>query len=154
MENQILEAISRIKNVSKKRPTFEKLLNHISKTSASNIDSSFVYETIKQLAKNEIDDNFKIIEKTEKGNPNDLTEKEVQILFNDESNETLDGNPTNKISQNIDQTSLISSKETPEDTPIISSLTTPCTSFEKKYPDFSAGMNIIEEKIMAKNHLL
>ena len=131
-------------------------MNHISKTSASNIDSSFVYETIKQLAKNEIDDNFKIIEKTEKGNPNEkeLLEKEVQILFNDESNETLDGNPTNKISQNIDQTSLISSEETPEDTPIISSLTTPCTSFEKKYPDFSAGMNIIEEKIMAKNHLL
>ena len=129
-------------------------MNHISKTSASNTDSSFVYETIKQLAKNEIDDNFKIIEKTEKGNPNEITEKEVQILFNDESNETLDGNPTNKISQNIDQTSLISSEETPEDTPIISSLTTPCTSFEKKYSNFSAGMNIIEEKIMAKNHLL
>ena len=154
MENQILEATSRIKNVSKKRLTFEKLLNHISKTSASNIDSSFVYKTIKQLAKNEIDNNFKIIEKTEKGNLNELTEKEVQILFNDESNQTLDGNPTNKISQNIDQTPLISSEETPEDTPIISSLTTPCTSFEKKYPDFSAGMNIIEEKIMAKNHLL
>ena len=33
--------------------------------------------------------------------------------------------------------------------PIISSLNTLCSSFDKKYPDCSAKMNIIEEKIMA-----
>ena len=42
MENEILEAISYIKNVSKKSSTAEKVLNHISKTSASNIDLTFV----------------------------------------------------------------------------------------------------------------
>ena len=49
MENQISEAISYNKNVSKKSPTPEKILNHISKTSALNIDLSFVNETIEEL---------------------------------------------------------------------------------------------------------
>ena len=83
MENQILEAISHMKNLSKKSPTAEKFLSHISKTSASNIDLTFVNETIKQLiAKNEINDNFKIIVEPENGNLNQST------------NETLDGSPT------------------------------------------------------------
>ena len=61
MENQILETISPIKNLSKKSPTAEISLNHVSKTSASNIDLSFVNEITKQLiAKNKINDNFKI----------------------------------------------------------------------------------------------
>ena len=47
MKNQILETISHIKNVSKISPTTETILNHISKTSASNIDLTFVNETIK-----------------------------------------------------------------------------------------------------------
>ena len=91
MENQVLEAIFHIKNVSKESPTAEKILNHISKTSASNIDLKFVNETIKQLiAKNEINDNFKIIVEPENGNLNQSTD-EVQT---DEFNETLDGSPT------------------------------------------------------------
>ena len=91
MENEILEAISHIKNVSKKSPTAEKTLNHISKTSASNIDLTFVNETIKQLiAKNKINDDFKIIVEPEHGNLNQST-NEVQT---DEFNETLDGSPT------------------------------------------------------------
>ena len=90
MENEILEAISHIKNVSKKSPTAEKILNHISKTSASNIDLTFVNETIKQLiVKNKINDNFKIVE-PENGNLNQPFD-EVQA---DEFNETLDGSPT------------------------------------------------------------
>ena len=75
MENQILEAISHIKNVSKKSPTAEKILNHISKTSASNIDLSFVNEIIKQLmAKNKINDHFKFVEESKNGNLNQSTE--------------------------------------------------------------------------------
>ena len=62
MENQTLEAISNIKNVRKNSPPAEKNLNHISNTSASNMQLSFVSETIKQLiTKNKINDNFKII---------------------------------------------------------------------------------------------
>ena len=62
MENQTLEARSNIKNVSKNSPPAEKNLNHISNTSASNMQLSFVSETIKQLiTKNKINDNFKII---------------------------------------------------------------------------------------------
>ena len=91
MENQMLEAISHIKKVSKKSPTAEKFLNHISKTSASNIDLTFVNETIKQLiSKNKINDNFKIIVEPENRNLNQSTD-EVQT---DEFNETLDGSPT------------------------------------------------------------
>ena len=68
MENQILEAISYIKNVSKKSPTDEKILNHISKTSTSDIHLSFVNETIKELiAENKINYNFKIIEELKIG---------------------------------------------------------------------------------------
>ena len=51
MKNQILETISHIKNVSKISPTTETILNHISKTSASNIDLTFVNETIIILPK-------------------------------------------------------------------------------------------------------
>ena len=91
MENQILEAISYIKIIIKKSLTAEKNLNHISKTSASNIDLTFVNETIKQLiAKNKINDDFKIIVEPEHGNLNQST-NEVQT---DEFNETLDGSPT------------------------------------------------------------
>ena len=46
----------------------ENILNHISKTSASNIDLSFVNETIKKLfAENEINGNFEIIEEPKNG---------------------------------------------------------------------------------------
>ena len=75
MENQILEAISHIKIIIKKSLTAEKNLNHISKISASNIDLTFVNETIKQLiAKNKINDNFKIILEPENGNLNQSTD--------------------------------------------------------------------------------
>ena len=90
MENQILEAISHIKNVSKTSPTVAKFLNRLSKTSASNIDLTFVSETIKQLiGKNKINDNFKIIVETENGNINQSTD-EVQTSLNNKLNETLD----------------------------------------------------------------
>ena len=69
IENQILESISHIKNVGKKSPTAEKILNHISKTLPSNIDLSFVNETMKQLiARYKINYNFKIVEEIKNGN--------------------------------------------------------------------------------------
>ena len=93
MENQILEAISYIKNVSKKSPTAEKMLNHISSTSVSNIDLSFVIETIKELiAENKINDHFKIIEEPKNGDLIQSTD-EAQTSVNDELNETLDCSP-------------------------------------------------------------
>ena len=94
MENQILEDISHIKNVSKKSPTAEKILNHISKTSASNTDLSLVNENIRQLiSKNKINDHFKIVKEPKNGNLNQSTD-EAQTLLNDELNEILDGRPT------------------------------------------------------------
>ena len=52
----------------------------MSKTSASNIDFSFIIETIKQLiAKNKIDNNFKTAEETENGNLSKST-NEVEKL--------------------------------------------------------------------------
>ena len=91
MENEILEAISHIKNVSKKSQTAEKNLNDISKTSASNIDLTFVNKTIKQLiSKNKINDNFKIIVEPKNG----ILNQSIDEVQTDEFNETLDGSPT------------------------------------------------------------
>ena len=78
----------------KKCPTAEKISNHVSKTSASNIDLSFVNETIKEvIAENKIKDNFKIIEEPKNG---DLIKStvEAQTIVKDELNETLDWSPT------------------------------------------------------------
>ena len=86
MENQVLEAMSHIKNASKNSPTAKKKLNHIVRTSGSNIDLSFVNETFKQLiANNKISDNFNIVEETESRNLNQSTD-EIQALLNDELN--------------------------------------------------------------------
>ena len=91
MENEILEATSHIKNVSKKNATAEKKLNHISKTSASNIDLTFVNKTIKQLiSKNKINDNFKIIAEPN----NKILNQSIDEVQTDEFNETLDGSST------------------------------------------------------------
>ena len=82
MENQILEDISHIKNVSKKSPTAEKILNHISKTSASNTDLSLVNENIRQLiSKNKINDHFKIVKEPENGNLNQSTDEAQTLLM-------------------------------------------------------------------------
>ena len=62
------------KNIGKKRPTSEKTWNHICNTLDSNIDLPFVNECIKQfIAKNEIDDNFLIVEETKNRNQNEFT---------------------------------------------------------------------------------
>ena len=64
----------------------KKKLNHIVRTSGSNIDLSFVNETFKQLiANNKISDNFNIVEETESRNLNQSTD-EIQALLNDELN--------------------------------------------------------------------
>ena len=50
MDNQTLEALLHIKNISRKSPT---------------VNLSFVNDNVKHLfAKNKIDDNFKIVEET------------------------------------------------------------------------------------------
>ena len=85
----------------KKSPAAEKILNHVSKTSTSNIGSSFVNETIKELiAENRIKDNFKIIEEPKSG---DLIKStvEAQTIVKDELNETLDWSPT--VPQLVDE---------------------------------------------------
>ena len=76
-------------------------MNHISKTSSSNIDLSFVNETIKKLiAENKINDNFKIIEEPEKRDLIQSTD-EAQTLVNDKLNETQDWSPTTP--QSVDE---------------------------------------------------
>ena len=82
MENQISEDISHIKNVSKKSPTAEKVLNHISEISASNIDLSLVNGPIKQLiAKNKINDHFKNVEEPKNGNLNQSNDEAQTLLL-------------------------------------------------------------------------
>ena len=94
MKNEILKAISHIKNVSKKSPAAEKCLNHISKTSASNIHLTFANETIKQfIVKNKINDNFNIIVEPEEPE-NVILNQSTDEVQADEFNETLDGSPT------------------------------------------------------------
>ena len=82
MENQISEDISHIKNVSKKSPTAEKVLNHMSKISASNIDLSLVNGPIKQLiAKNKINGHFKNVEEPKNGNLNQSNDEAQTLLL-------------------------------------------------------------------------
>ena len=58
-------------------------MNHIPKTSASNIDLSFVSETNNQLVtKSKMNDNFKISVELENGNLTQSTDQ-MQTLFND-----------------------------------------------------------------------
>ena len=95
MENQILQAISYIKNISEKSLTAENFFNHISKTSASNIDLSFVNETITELiAENKINDNFKIIEEPQNRDLIQSTDDAQTLVMNDKLNETLEWSPT------------------------------------------------------------
>ena len=80
MGNQTWEAIFNLKNISRKSPT---------------VNLSFVSDNVKHVfAKNKMDDNFKIGEKTENRNINQCTDVGVQILFNDESKDIIDGRHT------------------------------------------------------------
>ena len=46
MESQILSAISHIKNISKKRPTNERILSYLNKKGATNWDEKTVKEVL------------------------------------------------------------------------------------------------------------
>ena len=61
MENQIVEATSYIKKISKKKPSVHRLLAYINNTTANNCDREYVGDTFCMLrAKGVIDENFKI----------------------------------------------------------------------------------------------
>ena len=54
MENLLLEAITHVKNISKKKPTVKQLLVHINNLGVNNWDKSVVEETLCILRKNGI----------------------------------------------------------------------------------------------------
>ena len=91
IENQILQEISHIKNITNKSPTGEHFLNHISKPCVSNFDFSFVSEIVCWWW---FDDNFIIVEEVEHGNPDKSIDEVVQILFIDKLSKILDRGPT------------------------------------------------------------
>ena len=62
MENLLLEAITHVKNISKKKPTVKQLLAHINSLGANNWDESVVEETLCILhTKGIINENYKIL---------------------------------------------------------------------------------------------
>ena len=62
MENLLLEAITHVKNISKKKPTVKRLLVHIYSLGANNWDESVVEETLCILrTKGIINENYKIL---------------------------------------------------------------------------------------------
>ena len=62
MENLLLEAITHVKNISKKKPTVKRLLAHINSLGANNWDESVVEETLCILrTKGIINENYKIL---------------------------------------------------------------------------------------------
>ena len=93
MEKLLLEAITHIKSVSKKKPTPERLLTYINKSSATNCDEATIQDALCILrTKNLIDENLKLL-------------CENNELFDDEISPTpVPGSPntstkdTNKIS--------------------------------------------------------
>ena len=62
MENQIVEEINYIKNISKKKPSVHRLLAHINNTTAKHWDIESLKDTLHQIsAKGIIDEHFKIL---------------------------------------------------------------------------------------------
>ena len=62
MKNLLLEAITHVKNISKKKPTVKRLLAHINSLGANNWDESVVEETLCNLrTKGIINENYKIL---------------------------------------------------------------------------------------------
>ena len=62
MENLLLEAITHVKNISKKKPTVKRLLAHINSLGANSWDKSVVEETLCILrTKGIINENYKIL---------------------------------------------------------------------------------------------
>ena len=51
MENLLLEAITYVKNISKKKPTVKRLLAHINRLGANNWGESVVEETLYNMRK-------------------------------------------------------------------------------------------------------
>ena len=61
MESQIAEAINYIKKINKKKLSIDRLLPHITNTTANNWDREFVEDTLYELRlKGVIDEHFKI----------------------------------------------------------------------------------------------
>ena len=62
MEKLLLEAITHIKSVSKKKPTTERLLTYINKSSPINCDEAAIQDTLSILrTKSLIDENLKLL---------------------------------------------------------------------------------------------
>ena len=62
MKNLLLEAITHVKNISKKKPTVKRLPAHINSLGANNWDESVVEETLCNLrTKGIINENYKIL---------------------------------------------------------------------------------------------
>ena len=62
MENLLLEAITHVKNISKKKPTVKRLLAHVNSLGKNNWDESAVEETLCILhTKGIINENYKIL---------------------------------------------------------------------------------------------
>ena len=80
MEKLLLEAIIHIKSICKKKPTTERLLTYINKSSATNCDEAAIEDTLSILrTKNLIDENLKLLCKN-----NELVDDEISpTLFLD-----------------------------------------------------------------------
>ena len=62
MENLLLEAITHVKNISKKKPTVKRLLAHINSLGSNNWDELVAEETLCILrTKRIINENYKIL---------------------------------------------------------------------------------------------
>ena len=82
--NIVLDAISHIRKIWKKKPTTEKILGFINNNCASNYDIDMVNEEIEELIKNGyIDREFKVLKKSQfDGIPNlDVSSEDVDIIF-------------------------------------------------------------------------
>ena len=74
MEKLLLEAITHIKSVSKKRPTTERLLTYINKSSTTNFDEATIKDALCILRTNLIDENLKLLYEN-----NELVDDEISL---------------------------------------------------------------------------
>ena len=85
MEQSILEAINYVRNVSKKRLSIANILQRISKTSASNLDTRSLEKDLHQMIGKElIGGSYKLVNKINlKLNNVETTSEDTHVLNND-----------------------------------------------------------------------
>ena len=114
MEGKILEAIYHVKSISKKKPSYKKILSYIQKPTASNIDLEVIEETLSDMVtKTIIDKDFRILgESCNSFTLPQISDDDIETLCLEKGSEALHKSAHESI-DNLETTPLTSLQDTP-----------------------------------------